>query len=453
MNYIAAKYGGSSLSTREQYERVLDIILQNPARKFIIISAPGKRSKSDTKVTELLIKASKEYKQGIGSSSDAVKQRFRDIAPDASELTEELSRELDRRFAQTDATNYEDLVKAFGEYAGTRLMVHVAQKRGLEARFMDPLDIGLQITNHNTVPQPDEGCYPKIGRRLLDCSGEIPLTFIPGFYGYTPEGLLLTLPRGGSDTTGAVIANAINTSIYENWTDEDGLRRADPRIVSSSEIIQEMTYVEARELASKGFKLQEDSLIPLIRKYIPMNVKNTNNPTAPGSWVVRDRIVDPDEGIVGVSCKPGYVAINIEKVAMNNERGFGRRVFQVLEERGINYEHAPTGNDNMSIIVERFQLGGIGKVNGLFRKINETAGPLDISLGREPLSLVAVAGLGMRQHPQVPARVLNALGRNEIYPRTMNMGASDVSFFMGVYEGQGEDSVRAIYQEFFRGKK
>lgn len=448
MRYKVCKFGGTSLATRGQLEKVLDLVLQNLSRRFVVLSAPGKKDANDTKITNLLIRAISEYPRDK-SSRDAVKQRFREIGYDVPEVVEELSQELDKRLAQRDASNYADIVKAFGEYACARIVTEVVKKRGIEARFMDPLNIGLKINNHNTVPQPNPSCYETIGKKLLDINGEVPITFIPGYYGYSEDGLLITLPRNGTDVTGAVIANAVNASVYENWTDEDGLRRADPRIVGDAELIQEMTYTEARELASKGFKLQEDSLIPLIGKYIPMNVRNTNNSTFPGSWVVHDRIVDPKESIVGVSCKPGYVAINIKKVAMNKELGFARRVFQVLEDEKINFEHDPTGNDNMSIIVEGSQLGGVGKVNGLFRQINETAGPLEISLGREPLSLVAVAGLGMRQYRDAPARVLYSLKNKGIYPRTMNMGASDISFFMGVNEEQGEDAVKAIYQEFF----
>ncbi len=451
MGYSVCKFGGTSLATRDRIEKVLDIIMQDPARKFVVVSAPGKRNPEDMGITNLLIRAIEESENGCVDympASERVIERFKEIGHDFPDLTNELEEELHKRSLLYNPLNYKDCIKAFGEHASARIVTEIARQRGLEARFIDPKEIGLRVTNHNSVPQPDSSCYAEIGRRLLDCN-EIPLTFIPGFYGYTKEGLLVTLPRGGSDTTGAVIANAVDANVYENWTDEDGLRRADPRVVENPELILELTYMEARELASKGFKLQEDSLVPLIGKHIPLNVRNTNNPLFQGSWIVQDRLVSPNEYMAGVACKPGYVAINLEKVGMNSEIGFGRKVLQILEENRINYEHMPTGNDNMSIIIERCELEGIGRINSLFREINRIAGHLEIMLREKSLALVAIAGLGIRQHPEVPARALYALSKQGIYPRTINMGASNISFFIGIDEDKGDDAVNVIYKEFF----
>lgn len=451
MAYKVAKFGGTSLATREQVEKAIEIIASDEYRKFVVVSAPGKSSSSDTKMTDLLIACAREHRtNGSSQSLDRVKQKIEEIASGIPDLANRLSTEIEARLARTDLPNYEDCIKAFGEYASAVLITEIMKSRGLKAMCLDPKDIGFRITTANKTVQPDESSFKSIGQALLkkETKGKRPIIVIPGFYAYSQDGTLYTLPRGGSDTSGAVIANAIGASVYENWTDEEGLKRADPRIVSSPQPIKEITYREARELSYMGFKLQEDSLIPLIEKHIPLHVRNTNNPNSEGTVVVHERIVPETEHIAGVACKKGYISLNIAKISMNQQIGFGRKVFGILEAEKVSYEHAPTGIDNMSIILDRSQLVQTGKLNKIVREMDEHLGPLEIILG-DPLALVSVVGLGIKSHHEVPGRALYALGKKSIGPRILNMGASEISFFIGVPETKAEDAVRTIYEEFY----
>jgi len=454
MDNKVCKFGGTSLANLSQVDKAIGIIRSDTYRRFIIPSAPGERYRGDPKVTALLLKSAKEYSaSGTSESAGKVVERLREICKDSPELTRELEAELEKRLkntklAQENPDRYTEAIAAFGEYSMGRLLVDRMNKQGLTALFLDPKDIGFRAAKVGKHFQPDPSSYADISKALAPHLEGKSLVIIPGFYAYNSSGELVTLPRGGSDTSGAVVANAVNASTYENWTDEPGLRRADPRVVPTAKTIEEITYEEARELAQRGFKLQEDSMLPLFEKRVPMNVRDTNHPEASGTLVLSDRLVRDHERIVGVAAKQGYIAINISKMGMNNILGFGADVFRTLADNKVSYEHSPTGRDRMSIIIEQDQLQETGKLNTVLRALDSKLGPLGIEI-TEPMALVAVVGLGMKRHPEIAGRVLTAIGKYGMMPRAVNIGASPISGFIGVDERRAEEAVKAIHDEFF----
>lgn len=437
MKEKVCKFGGTSLADRVQIDKAIDILVADPTRKYVVVSAPGKRSSDDKKITDLLI----ESETNIGAANRVI-QRFAEILPEKPEIIGNLLHDLGTR-----GKGSLDGIKAFGEYASAVVVSEIMKIRGIDAVFLDPRDIGFMALNGEMGARPDSACFSEMGKHLANLS-EGKIIVIPGFYAYDSSGKIVTFPRGGSDTSGAVIANAVEAIVYENWTDEDGLRRADPRIVRDAGVIGEMTYREARELAYMGFKLQDESFLPLINKRIPLNVRNTNNPHSSGTNVVSDRIVPAEEVIVGVAVKKGYHTVNLSKMLMNAEIGFGEKVFSVLREMGMPYEHCPTGIDTMSLTIDRNYLAG-EKLNSLTRRLNEVAGPMDIHIG-EPMALVAVAGLGMQRCADADIKILSALNNAGIRRRMLNEGAKDLSFFIGVDEKDADSAVKAIYHEFYK---
>ena len=439
------------MATREQIDKVIGILLSDDERRFVVVSAPGKKDSNDTKITDLLIQSIGEYKESQSSrSADQVKQRIMGFGDGIQETSVELCNTLDARLANRKMASpyYDDTIKAFGEYASARIITVLLKNRGIEAEFCDPGEIKFNARQMNgTAVQPDPSCYDAMGKTLLAKAENKRFLIIPGFYAFTPDGNIVTFPRGGSDTSGAAVARAVNATVYENWTDEDGLYRADPRVVKDPKIIREITYAEARELAYMGFKLQMDTMLPVESGSIPILVKNTNNVQSNGTLVVSSRLIPDEEYIAGVACRKGYIPIEISKPSMNQEIGFGERVFSILKSERISYEHAPTGIDDMCIIIEKNQLAGPGILNTLERKLREGL-DADVQVG-ENMALVVVAGLGMRSKHGVSGRILSALGSAGIHDRMLNKGASEISFFIGVDERHAEDAVRAIYTEFY----
>jgi len=440
------KFGGTSLANREQVEKVIDIVMADDSRRYIVVSAPGKADGEDSKVTDLLINAADEYKSAkySGSTESAIIDRFFQIYPE-SEVIKILAEDLEERIRHTGFLNYKDNVTAFGEYAMAKVFASTLKSKGIDARFFDPKDIDFKLNKAGKDAMPDPKCYAEMGKRLGRFSGRVAV--IPGFYAYAGN-MLWTLPRGGSDTSGAAIARAVNADVYENWSDIDGLTAANPKIVQNPKLISEITYREVRELAYLDFKLQLDSLVPLIGTGIPLRVLNTNNPKGEGTLVVENRIAVDGE-IVGVAARKGFIPVNLYKMGMNSEKGFGKDVFVTLDELDIPYEHSPSGIDDLSLIIEEKYLRIPGVLNEFSRRFNERRGPVNVTAG-DSLAFLAVAGEGMKREPAIASiRAQNALAKEGIYGKVVDISANHLSFFIGIKPERADDAVRAVYREFF----
>lgn len=447
MHPTVCKFGGTSLATRAQIEKCLAIMLADPARKFMVVSAPGSRRKGDIKITDLLIRAADEFRSSQRSAAaEQVGSRFAEIIPEDPALARNLAENLQRRLENTGAENYVESLKAFGEYACARVVQAILERQGVRAVFMDPIDFGLRIAHNGVSAQPDHRCYKQMGRHLhAGASGA--LAIIPGFYGCDQDGHLRTLPRGGSDTSGAAVARAVGAGVYENWTDEDGLRRADPRIVANAATIPAMTYDEARELAYMGFKLQDACFGPIKGTGIVLSVRNTNNPDHPGTRIMDVREVDPEERIVGVAREDGFVSIGMRKLYIDKEVGFGRKMLGVPEKLKLPYEHTPDGVDSTALVLAKKYMQTPEALNTVVEKLKEACRP-DTMMIRD-MALVSIAGQGMKNHYDVHARTFAALARDKIAVRMIDDGADDLSCFIGVDQDRSADAVRAIYNEFY----
>jgi aspartate kinase len=440
------KFGGTSLATREQIDKAIDILLSDESRRYMVVSAPGSRYKGDMKVTDLLIKAAAAGKQNQGKEIywiDQIIERFSQIVPASPHLTFDLRSNLLARLSDTTAKNYEEAVKAFGEYASGVVVNQILNDRGINSNFFDPQEFGLIINDEGNKSMPDEKSYLSINSFFKSLSG---IAVIPGFYGYTKKGELITLPRGGSDTSGAIIARGVNAGIYENWTDADGLKRADPRIVTDVETIPEMTYGEARELAYMGFKLQDACFGPIDGQGIVLNVRNTDNPSHPGTNIVDNRNLDLDERIIGVACEKDFVSIGMRKMYIDQVVGFGRKMMGVLEKMKLPYEHTLDGVDTTSLVIAKkyFKEDTLGLLTSELKK---ECNPQEMMV-RE-MALLGIAGLGIRNHYDVHARTFLALSNQKIDIRMIDEGADDLSFFVGVDNDRANDAVKAVYSEFF----
>ena len=268
---------------------------------------------------------------------------------------------------------------------------------------------------------------------------------VPGFYGRDRQGLIKTFGRGGSDITGAVVARAVGASVYENWTDVSGLLMADPRVVENPKPIAEVTYRELRELAYAGAQvLHEETVFPARDAGIPILIRNTNAPAAPGTRIVATRDAR-DGNIVGIAGRTGFSTIYIEKALMNQQRGFGRRVLETLENHDISFEHLPTAIDSMSIVISNEQLGG--KESEVLRELERALEPDRIELLPQ-MALLATVGEGMSYRVGVAGTLFDALRRANVNVRMIMQGASEINILVGVDEADFARAMQAIYAAF-----
>jgi len=444
------KFGGTSMANGEQIKKVCSIISGDPERRVVVVSAPGKRFDSDTKVTDMLIDCAGKYLANGDYKTvlDEITGRFAGIA-DELDLGHQIVTDIENNLYTRISLPYDspekfmDRMKAAGEDNAARLTACYLRKLGYNAQYLNPKDAGLFLSdeygNARVLPQSFKNLA-----KIKDMEGII---IFPGFFGYSLSGEVVTFPRGGSDITGSILAAALEADVYENFTDVDSVFVASPKIVKDPKPISVLTYREMRELSYAGFSvLHEETLEPVYQRGVPVNIRNTNNPASPGTMITptRDNNGSPVAGIAG---DKGFCSININKYMMNREIGFGRKVLQILEEEFVPFEHMPSGIDDISIIIRKKYLDNEKKSN-IMERIAKELKVDSVSLEYD-LGLVMVVGEGMKRTVGILSRITKALSENGINIRMVNQGSSEVSIMFGVCEDDVEKAIKCIYNEFF----
>lgn len=429
------KFGGSSLASAEQFQKVANIIHSDDNRRYVVPSAPGKRFSDDTKVTDMLYacyhlaEADKDFKKELS----AIAERYQEII-DGLSLTLSLKDEfktIEKNFKEKAGENY---AASRGEYLNGIIMAAYLGYEFVDAaeviRFKDNGDFDVEVTNEI------------LGQRLAGIERAV----IPGFYGSYADGKVKTFSRGGSDVTGSIVARAVKADVYENWTDVSGFLIADPRIIENPEAIETITYRELRELSYMGASvLHEDAIFPVRREGIPINIRNTNKPEDEGTWIVESTCQKSKYVITGVAGKKGFCSVNIEKAMMNSEIGFGRKVLQAFEDYGISFEHVPSGIDTMTVFVHQDEF--IDKEQKVVSAIHRLADPDAIDIEAD-LALIAVVGRGMKSTRGTAGRIFSALAHANVNVKMIDQGSSELNIIIGVANDDFETAIKAIYDIF-----
>ena len=429
------KFGGSSLASAEQFVKVGNIIKADPARKYVVPSAPGKRYKEDTKVTDMLYAcyALAEEGKDFSKALADIKARYQEII-DGLKLDLSLEGEfkiIEQDFKAKAGKNY---AASRGEYLNGIIMANY-----MGFAFIDAADV-IFFDEKGLLDEvkTDE----VLGARLADCECAV----VPGFYGRAFDGSVKTFSRGGSDITGSIVAKAAKVDVYENWTDVSGFLIADPRIIDNPQGIDVITYKELRELSYMGAGvLHEDAIFPVRQQGIPINIRNTNAPEDNGTWIVGSTCQKSKYTITGIAGKKGFCSINIEKDMMNSEIGFGRKVLQAFEENGISFEHVPSGIDTLTVFVHQDEF--MHKEQQVVAGIHRLAEPDSIEIESD-LALIAVVGRGMKNARGTAGRIFSALAHANVNVRMIDQGSSEQNIIIGVANEDFEAAIKAIYDIF-----
>ena len=444
------KFGGSSVADARQIGKICDIVAADPERRIVVVSAPGKRSKEDIKVTDLLIACAEARLAGGSPEAPLAKviERFALICRDLG-VADGVMADIETALRATvggpteHAGRYLDAVKAAGEDNCARLVAGEMRRRGHAAQYVNPGEAGLLLSDEYGHARLLPEAYGKLSR-LRDAEG---IVVFPGFFGYTPGGEIVTFSRGGSDVTGSILAAAVGAEIYENFTDVDSVFSADPRIIENAKPVKEITYREMRELSYAGFGvLHDEAIIPAVRAGIPINIKNTNAPQAPGTLIVPEHRQAASR-VVGIAASAGFCTVYVSKYLMNREIGFGRRLLQIFEEEGVSYEHTPSGIDNMSVIVREESFSEkTEKV--ICKRILSELGADDVSVERG-LALIMIVGEGMRYTVGMAEQATRALAEADVNIEMMNQGSSEISMMFGVKAEGAQRALKSLYRAFF----
>ena len=414
------KFGGSSLASSQQFKKVGEIIHAEESRKYIVPSAPGKRFSDDIKVTDMLYECytaavkGKDYKPLL----ENIKKRYYDII---NELGLDLSLEKEFSIMESGFVG-----KAGRDYAASRgeYLNGIVLANYLGFEFIDAAEVIFFDDNGNFDAD-------KTNEILSERLSKVAYAVIPGFYGSMPNDTIKTFSRGGSDVTGSIVAKAVKADLYENWTDVSGVLVTDPRIIDNPKVINTITYKELRELSYMGASvLHEDAIFPVRKEGIPINIKNTNAPSDPGT---------------GIAGKRGFTVVTIEKDMMNSELGFGRRVLEEFEKNGVSFEHMPSGIDTMSVVVHQAEFGK--KEQEILAGIHRNTHPDSIEIESD-IALIAVVGRGMKATRGTAGRIFSALAHAHVNVKMIDQGSSELNIIVGVEDSDFEKAIQAIYDIF-----
>jgi len=433
------KFGGSSMADAGQYRKIRDILLADPERKVVVVSAAGKRNKKDHKITDLLYLCHAHTQYGVDCSGV-----YQMIVSRYLEIRDELGIELDleSEFAQlkrridSKAISQDELASR-GEYFSAKLMAAY-----LGFRFIDAAD-WIKFNFDGTVDQ--ESTYEALRSQVWGLG-----VVIPGFYGLMPDGRIRTFSRGGSDITGSLAAAALDADVYENWTDVSGILMADPRIVDDPQTIPEVTYDELRELSYSGAQvLHEGSIFPVREKNIPLNIRNTNAPEDPGT-IIQERFhhdADPNRFITGITGKKDFTIISLSKRGMGGEVGVLRKVLSVLERHNVSVDYVPNGIDNVSVVMPTEAIAS--NLYTIMGEIQRDVEPDTLDV-HDQIAVVAAVGRKMAFRPGISGKIFAALGEAGINIRMINQGPDELNIIFGVDNRDFKNAIRVLYESFVK---
>ena len=427
------------MSDAGQYRKIRDILLADPERRVVVVSAAGKRNKADHKITDLLYLCYAHTQYGVDCSGvfEMIVSRYREIQRDLG-LTLDLEPEFAALKQRLDAkTVTQDELASRGEYFSARLMAAY-----LGFQFVDAAD-WVKFKFDGTVDQ--ESSYEAL-RGLVRGMGVV----IPGFYGLMPDGRIRTFTRGGSDITGALAAAALDADVYENWTDVSGILMADPRIVENPQTIPEVTYDELRELSYSGAQvLHEGTIFPVREKNIPLNIRNTNAPEDPGTMIQEKFQLDsdPQRFITGITGKKDFTIIAVSKRGMSSQVGVLRKILTVLERHDISVDYVPNGIDNVSVVMPTESVAS--SLYSILGEIQKEVEPdrLDV---HDQIAVVAAVGRKMAFRPGISGQIFAALGQAGINIRMINQGPDELNIIFGVDNRDFANAIRVLYNSFVK---
>ncbi len=437
MGVKVAKFGGSSVADAIQLSKVRSIIEADQDRRYVVVSAPGKRFSEDNKITDLLYLCKTHIEHNIPYDQvfQVICDRFR-----AMEMNLGVDVELEMEFAKI-RENLEngasaDYIASRGEYLSAIL---TAAYLGYD--FVDSTGL-VQFDKKGKFL--DEETNEALSKALKEHERAV----IPGFFGSYPDGSIKTFSRGGSDITGSLVAKAVNADVYENWTDVPGFLVADPRIVKNPEPIKTVSYQELRELSYMGASvLHEDAVYPVREANIPINIRNTNDPQHPGTIILSEPDRSDDRIVTGIAGSKDFSVIAITKNMMATERGFIRRILSILEDYDVPVEHLPSGIDTISIVVSNKKLHHA--LDEILDEIERKVQPDKIDVFND-MALIATVGAGMTNRPGVSATLFTALYEAKVNIRMIDQGSSEINIIVGVENRDFETAIRAIYNAFVK---
>ena len=442
------KFGGSSVGGVEQIRNTCEIIKKraNPG-DIIIESAIGTDPKlgRNEKVTDMLINLCKiepiEEKKII---FDNISSRHYEIIEGLALEKGIISREMTELEGYSQSNlKYSalalDTLQSFGERMSVKIVAAQLKKMGINANSIEAYNVGL-FTDSNygkAVPLPE--AYGKIKEALEKVVGILVIT---GFIGANMEGNITTLGRGGSDYSAAIFAAALDAECLELWTDVNGIKSANPKIVPNAKTIRNMSFNEAKELSFYGAKLHPKTIWPAMRKSIPVHIMNTFDPD--GEFTIITNKSERNDSIVkGITCDRKNYMININSPNMIEQSGFLARVFDAFEMNATSVDMVSTSEASISLTIKDVKM-----LRAIIADIEDLDASMSVKV-EDGKAIICIVGDGMKHVPGVSGKICSTLGKEGINIEAISQGASEINITLIVKDEDAENAVRTIHKEFF----
>ncbi len=455
------KFGGSSVANAENINKVVSIVreVSKKDKTVLIVSALGGitdklitsatlAATGDESYMEHLTIIEKRHLTAVqelipvsrqSALLSAVKKQCNEIEDICNGIY--LLREL------SAATK--DRIVSFGELLSSRIIAAKFEVEGVEVLWKDSRELILTDLNHGNAKVD----FDKTNREVVDyiTNHSAGLYVMPGFISSGEGGVTTTLGRGGSDYTAAIYAAALDADVLEIWTDVSGIMTADPNLVSNARIIPHISYQEAMELSHFGAKvIYPPTIQPVLKKSIPIKVKNTFSPSDPGT-VIDSAVAGNGSIIRGITSINNIALLGLEGSGMIGIPGFSKRLFETLATAQINVIMITQGSSEHSICVAVEEMNALRAKDAVDKTFSQeiAAGqvyPLIIESG---LTIVAVVGDHMKNHPGISGKMFGALGKNGVNVRAIAQGSSERNISAVIYKADVKKALNVLHEEFF----
>jgi aspartokinase/homoserine dehydrogenase 1 len=453
------KFGGTSVGSSERIKELASLLKSRTDRPLVVVVS------AMSGVTDCLIQLVKQAELGetqFEANLEKLIKKHTDVISDLASSNksliaeiEVLSKDLGKALQgisllKESTPRSKDLVISFGELLSAKIVAAVCTAEGVDSKFLDARELIVTDNRFSNARVDFEATYPKITSAISD---EKIIPIIPGFIARSTSGEVTTLGRGGSDYTASIVGAALKCEEIEIWTDVDGILSADPRIVPDAIVISDVSYEEAMELSHFGAKvIYPPTILPAYRAGIPIRIKNSFRPSAPGS-VIRNLATKRGLPVTGISSVEKVSLVQVQGGGMQGVSGTAARVFQTLSRKEINVILISQASSEHSIC---FAIEpGKGKeaqseLNSEFKEEIKHGAIEEITI-EDNCSIVAVVGERMRSSPGTSSNLFDALSRNGINVRAIAQGSSERNISVVVSSDDRTKAVFAIHDAFFLG--
>ena len=451
------KFGGTSVGSKESILSLKHIVEEQPEKVIVVVSALGGITDQLINTSKMALKGDEEYRKQFEQIVERHHTMVNDVITD-EEKRNKLMPLLNSLLDELKSIYYG--VYLIGDLSEKTQAAIVSYGERLSSHIVATLIDGAVRVDARQMIKTEEkhGKHvldSELSTRLVRSTIQLPLQqtiIVPGFISADKDSDETTnLGRGGSDYTASIIAAALNAEVLEIWTDVDGFMTADPRVIHSAYTISELSYVEAMELCNFGAKvIYPPTIYPVCVKNIPIKVKNTFNPQAPGT-IIKDKIENDRKPIKGISSINGTTLITVTGLSMVGVIGVNRRIFTALAGNGISVfmvSQASSENSTSIGVRDEDAKEAVNVLNNEFCKEIET-GAMYPMHAESNLATIAIVGENMKHTPGIAGKLFGTLGRSGISVIACAQGASETNISFVVDAKFLRKSLNVLHDSFF----